>query len=222
MKSSWKWLLVLLLWIFLWFLFCHVLTFRLYSCPWSRSKFRSESRGSRAEVQRLASVRGASLRPLGKGQQDWRSRSDLRSRYQRYHKSRSLEILQGLWNGNLSVQMLSPRLQKVLQVQLNSNRYQVPHRMSGGAYRSGPQLYCELKTRTRVQTVDGTEEPFSSLNWKQLVPPQPLQQLHTFQSCAVVTSAGSILNSSLGEEIGKSVGVRGQGQGAGSGSGGRA
>ncbi|KAI3366220.1 hypothetical protein L3Q82_010051 [Scortum barcoo] len=96
--------------------------------------------------------------------------------------------------------MLSPRLQKVLKVQLSSNRHQVVYRGPRGGRRSGVQLYCELKRRTRIQTVDGTEEPFSSLGWARLVPPLPLQESQ-YQSCAVVMSAGAVLNSSLGWEI---------------------
>lgn len=60
--------------------------------------------------------------------------------------------------------------------------------------------------------MDGTEEPFSNLGWAQLVPSVPLQELRTspYQRCAVVTSAGAVLNSVLGREIGES-GTKGAG-----------
>uniref|UniRef100_A0A3B4TG43 Beta-galactoside alpha-2,6-sialyltransferase 1 n=1 Tax=Seriola dumerili TaxID=41447 RepID=A0A3B4TG43_SERDU len=116
---------------------------------------------------------------------------------------RSLEILQRLWTGNLTAGMLSPRLQKVLKIQLSSNKHQVVYRGPRGARRSTLQLYCDLKQRTRIRTLDGTEEPFSGLGWDRLVPSLTLEELRRsqYQSCAVVTSAGALLNSSLGVEI---------------------
>ncbi|XP_029282577.1 beta-galactoside alpha-2,6-sialyltransferase 2-like [Cottoperca gobio] len=112
-------------------------------------------------------------------------------------------MLQRLWSGSLTAEMLSPRLQKVLKLQRSSNRHRVVQRGPRGRRRSGSQLYCELKRRTRIRTVDGTQEPFSALGWARLVPSLPLQELRTsqYQSCAVVTSAGAVLNSSLGREI---------------------
>ncbi|KAI3366243.1 hypothetical protein L3Q82_010066 [Scortum barcoo] len=192
-------LLVLLIWLFLFLsLFCYFLDLRSLT----RSRSAAESRLTRTETRRLASVQGGSLRSAGVSDRDWRRRwrTDYRSRSEEYSKSRSLEILQRLWTGNVTVGMLSPRLQKVLKVQLSSNRHQVVYRGPRGGRRSGVQLYCELKRRTRIQTVDGTEEPFSSLGWARLVPPLPLQESQ-YQSCAVVMSAGAVLNSSLGWEI---------------------
>ncbi|XP_036946438.1 beta-galactoside alpha-2,6-sialyltransferase 2-like [Acanthopagrus latus] len=187
MKPYRKWLLVLLLaWLLLFLsLLCHFLDLRSSRLPWSGL--------SRTETHHLAS-----------SEKDWRSRrTDFRSRSEDYYRSRSLEILQRLWTGNLTVEMLSPRLQKVLKVQLSSNRHQVTYQGPRRDCRSGLQLYCELKRRTRIRTVDGTQEPFSGLGWARLVPSLPLQQIRAsrYQSCAVVTSAGAILNSSLGREI---------------------
>lgn len=207
MKPYRKWLLLVpLAWLLLFLsLLCHFLDLRSPSLPQSRSA--AESALTRTETRRLASVQGGSLIPAGVSGTDWRrKRTDYRSRSKAYYRSRSLEILQRLWTGNLTAGMLSPRLQKVLKAQLSSNRHQVVYRGPGGSRKSGLQLYCELKRRTRIRTVDGTEEPFSSLGWARLVPSVPLQEHRTsqYQSCAVVTSAGGILNSSLGREIGES------------------
>ncbi|XP_041822013.1 beta-galactoside alpha-2,6-sialyltransferase 2-like [Chelmon rostratus] len=210
MKPYRKWLLVVLLtWLLLILsLLCHFLDLRFSAFPLSRSA--ADSGPTRTETRRLASVQGGSMRPAGVSEEDWRRRSryrsrskDYRSRSKDYYRSRSLEILQRLWSGNMTVGMLSPRLQKVLKVQLSSNRHQVMYQRPRGARRSGLQLYCELKRRTRIRTVDGTEEPFFSLGWAKLVPSLSLQDLRAshYQSCAVVTSAGAILNSSLGREI---------------------
>ncbi|XP_045907094.1 beta-galactoside alpha-2,6-sialyltransferase 2-like isoform X2 [Micropterus dolomieu] len=209
MKLYRKWLLVVLLvWLFLFLsLLFHVLDLR--SSLLLRSRSAAESRLTRTEIG-LASVNGGtrigrwSRKPAGVSEKNWkRRRTDYRSRSKDYYRSSSIKILQRLWAGNLTAGMLSPHLQKIRMIQLSSNRHQVVYRGPKGGRKSSLQLYCELKRRTRIRTVDGTEEPFSSLGWERLVPSLPLQELRTsqYQTCAVVTSAGAILNSSLGREI---------------------
>lgn len=119
--------------------------------------------------------------------------------------SRSKAVVQRLWKGNVSTGMLSPQLQEALRGYLNSNKHHVAYRGLRRAQQSGREVLCELKRQARLRTLDGTEEPFASLGWDKLVPSQPLEQLQgsEFKTCAVVTSAGAILNSSLGEEIGE-------------------
>ncbi|XP_042368968.1 beta-galactoside alpha-2,6-sialyltransferase 2-like, partial [Plectropomus leopardus] len=215
MKPNRKWLLLFLLaWLLLFLsLLCHFLDLKSSSLPQSRSA--AESGPTRTETCRLASHHGGvrTRKPAGDLEGDWRRRrrtdhrsrseDDYRSRSRDYYRARSLELLQGLWSGNLTAGMLSPRLQKVLKVQLSSNRHQVVPRGPRGVRRSGLPLYCDLKKRIRVRTVDGTEEPFSSLGWDRLVPSVPLQEVGKgqYEHCAVVTSAGAMLNSSLGREI---------------------
>uniref|UniRef100_A0A8C4DJJ9 Beta-galactoside alpha-2,6-sialyltransferase 2 n=1 Tax=Dicentrarchus labrax TaxID=13489 RepID=A0A8C4DJJ9_DICLA len=205
MKPYRKWLLVILLvWLLLFLsLLCHFLDLRSTQLPRSRSALQSGL--TRTETRRLASVHQGPPRGVaGVSETDWRrKRTNYRSRSKDYYRSRSLEILQRLWTGTLTVGMLSPRLQKVLKVQLNSNRHQVTYRGPREGRRSSLQLYCELKRRTRIQTLDGTEEPFSGLGWARLVPSLPLQELRMsqYRRCAVVASAGAVLRSSLGTEI---------------------
>lgn len=204
--------MVLLAWVLLFMsLLCQILDLRSTTVPRSRSA--AESGLTWTETRRLASVvqggsrtPGWSLRPAGLSEGDWRRRRiDLRSRSRDYYRRRSLEVLHRLWTGNLTVGMLSPRLQKALKVQLSSNKHQVVYRGPKGVRRSGLQLYCDLKRKTRIRTLDGTEEPFFGLGWDRLVPSLTLPELRRsqYQSCAVVTSAGAVLNSSLGTEIGK-------------------
>ncbi|XP_071766684.1 beta-galactoside alpha-2,6-sialyltransferase 2-like [Centroberyx gerrardi] len=120
-----------------------------------------------------------------------------------YYGSRSKAVLQRLWRGNMSAGMLSPRLQKALKVYLNSNKHHVTYKGRRRGWQSGQEVQCELKRQARLRTLDGTEEPFASLGWDKLVPSRPLDRLQgsEYQTCAVVTSAGAILNSSLGQEI---------------------
>nr|XP_046238823.1 beta-galactoside alpha-2,6-sialyltransferase 2b [Scatophagus argus] len=204
MKPYRKWLLaVLLAWLLLFLsLLYHFLDLRSSLLHRSRSAANSGLTGTK--IRFLDSVQVGPTGPAGVSEKDWRRRRiDFRSRSQDYYRSRSLEILQRLWTGNLTVGMLSPRLQKVLKIQLTSNKHQVVYQRSRGSRRSGTQLYCEMRWRTRIRTVDGTEKPFSDLGWARLVPSLPLQELQTsqYQSCAVVMSAGAMLNSSLGREI---------------------
>lgn len=129
----------------------------------------------------------------------------------RLYSSMSRAFLHRLWKGTVSSKMLNPRLQKAMKDYLAANKHGVRFRGQRAGRRSRAALLCELRRQVRLRTLDGTEPPFSALGWRALVPPVPLGQLHPkgLRSCAVVMSAGAILNSSLGEEIGGCYGVRG-------------
>uniref|UniRef100_A0A665U3U8 Beta-galactoside alpha-2,6-sialyltransferase 1 n=1 Tax=Echeneis naucrates TaxID=173247 RepID=A0A665U3U8_ECHNA len=193
MKSWRKWtLVVLLVWLLLFLLLLgHILDPRSPSVPQTRSSdsglIRTEARHLTSVIQRGNRTPSWSLSPAGLSE-DWRKmKTDFWFRSWDYYRKQSLELLQGLWSGNLS------------------NKHRVDSRGPTGAHRSSPQLYCDLKWRTTIRTLDGTEKPFSSLGWDRLVPSLSLQELQTshYESCAVVTSAGALLNSSLRLEIGK-------------------
>ncbi|XP_037001256.2 beta-galactoside alpha-2,6-sialyltransferase 2 [Artibeus jamaicensis] len=121
----------------------------------------------------------------------------------RLYSSMSRTFLHQLWKGNISSKMLNPRLQKAMRDYMTTNKHGVRFRRRRATGRSRGALLCSLQRRVRVRTLDGTEPPFSALGWRGLVPAVPLNQLHPhgLRSCAVVMSAGAILNSSLGEEI---------------------
>lgn len=122
-----------------------------------------------------------------------------------YYVPKSKSVVHSLWKGSLSVGMLSPRLQKAVKDYLNNNKHGVSYRGHRKAQQSGQQVLCELKKRQKVRTLDGAEMPFSNLGWQKIVPALPLSQLYGpgFQTCAVVTSAGAMLHSGLGKEIGE-------------------
>ncbi|CDQ74433.1 unnamed protein product [Oncorhynchus mykiss] len=132
------------------------------------------------------------------------SRAEQRGR-DGYYLSQSKVVVQQLRRGIASAGMLAPHLQKSMRDYLNLNRHHVAYRGRRRGRQSGREVLCELKEQARLRTLDGTEQPFSGLAWDRLVPPRPLEQLwgqgSKFKSCAVVTSAGAILNSSLGREI---------------------
>ncbi|KAM7407206.1 hypothetical protein PAMA_003100 [Pampus argenteus] len=124
-----------------------------------------------------------------------------------YYFSKSASVVQRLWRGRVSAGMLSPRLQRAMKDYVSANKHHVSYKGHRRAAQSAKELLCQMKALARLRTVDGSEQPFSSLGWARLVPPVPLDQLYrqqdqsSFKTCAVVTSAGAILRSGLGKEI---------------------
>ncbi|XP_035030546.1 beta-galactoside alpha-2,6-sialyltransferase 2 [Hippoglossus stenolepis] len=124
-----------------------------------------------------------------------------------YYFSKSASVVQRLWRGRVSSGMLSPRLQRAMKDYVSANKHHVSYKGHRMAAQSAKELLCQMKAQARLRTVDGSEQPFSSLGWARLVPSLPLEQLYkqqeqsSFKTCAVVTSAGAILRSGLGKEI---------------------
>lgn len=122
-----------------------------------------------------------------------------------FNYSKSKSVVQRLWQGSASLDMLSPRLQKAIKDYMSNNKHGVSYKGRRKAQTSRTYLLCEMKKKAKVKTLDGKELPFSSLGWQKIVPALPLERLYGtgFSSCAVVTSAGAILHSGLGKEIGE-------------------
>lgn len=123
-----------------------------------------------------------------------------------FSSTMSKSFLQKLWKGNVSSKMLTPRLQKARREYLRANKLGVSFSGKQNSRKlSAQELLCILKKRAHVRMLDGKEAPFSNLGWEKYFPQIPLNKLYPkgFSTCAVVSSAGAILNSSLGAEIGK-------------------
>ncbi|KAM4561141.1 beta-galactoside alpha-2,6-sialyltransferase 2 isoform 1-T2 [Fundulus diaphanus] len=124
-----------------------------------------------------------------------------------YSFSKSASVVQRLWKGRVSAHMLSPRLQRAMKDYMSANKHHVSYTGHRKSSQCAKELLCQMKAQAQLKTVDGLEEPFSSLGWADFVPSRPLAQLNRqresggFKSCAVVTSAGAILRSGLGKEI---------------------
>lgn len=88
------------------------------------------------------------------------------------------------------------------------NKYGVEYSSPGGVSSrpklSGPKLLCQLKEKVEVTTLTPDLPPFSSLPWANQLPAKQLtSELGPYDSCAVVSSAGSLRYSGLGKEIGE-------------------
>lgn len=90
---------------------------------------------------------------------------------------------------------------KVFNSGLDSqNTYDVKYEGGHGRTRTRQEVLCALK-RVGVRTVTTKDEPFKSLGYR--IPGGALRAAQAFNTCAVVTSAGALLGSRLGEFIGK-------------------
>ncbi len=114
--------------------------------------------------------------------------------------SNDWSVVRGLWKGQVSSKMLSHRLQRALRDYVHSNKHKVFFKGQRKANKSREEMLCQMKRQAQLRTLDGSEQPFAHLDFKSLASSK-LQQIYT--TCAVVTSAGAILNSSLGREIGE-------------------
>lgn len=177
---------------------------------------------SQSDVQRivkLISAEGENQKVYAV-QNNWLPQRKIKKRHARHRRSQIFEksdewdgiyssmsksFLFRLWKGDVSSKMLNPRLQKAMKDYLNTNKHGVRFKGKRNSRLTSEQLFCELKARVNIRTIDGKEAPFSMLGWEKHVPQTSLNKLypHGFGSCAVVMSAGAILNSSLGNEIGR-------------------
>lgn len=112
-----------------------------------------------------------------------------------------------VWQTALSSQVLGPRLQQVFQNYRAMNKYRVPPgagQPQGRSQPAGAELLCQLKHRVAVSTLLGDDGPFVAPAWREVLPRRNLaEDIGPLERCAVVSSAGSMLGSGLGKEIGE-------------------
>lgn len=90
---------------------------------------------------------------------------------------------------------------KVFRSGLDSqNIYDVKYEGGNNKDASKQDLMCALKN-VKMSLVTAEDEPFKRQGFH--IPKSPLREGHVYDSCAVVTSAGTLLGSRLGEFIGK-------------------
>ncbi|KFP24452.1 Beta-galactoside alpha-2,6-sialyltransferase 1, partial [Colius striatus] len=108
-----------------------------------------------------------------------------------------------VWDKDSSSRNLIPRLQKVRKNYLSMNKYNVTYTGKRNAAKVSPEkLLCQLRDRVNVIMIQGSDHPFNSPKWQQYLPGKSLNEtVGRLGRCAVVSSAGSLKSSHLGQEI---------------------
>lgn len=108
-----------------------------------------------------------------------------------------------VWDKDSSSRNLIPRLQKVRKNYLAMNKYNVTYNGKRNAKLSPEQLLCQLRDRVNVTMIQRSDGPFGTSEWLQYLPGKSLSEaVGHLGRCAVVSSAGSLKSSRLGQEIG--------------------
>lgn len=112
-----------------------------------------------------------------------------------------------VWNKDSSSKNLIPRLQKIRKNYLNMNKYKVSYKGPGpGVKFSAEALRCHLRDHVNVSMVESTDFPFNTSEWEGFLPTENIRtKAGPWGKCAVVSSAGSLKSSQLGQEIGRMV-----------------
>ncbi|NXD25102.1 SIAT1 sialyltransferase, partial [Spelaeornis formosus] len=107
-----------------------------------------------------------------------------------------------VWDKDSSSRNLIPRLQKVRKNYLAMNKYNVTYNGKRNAKLSPEKLLCQLRDRVNVTMIQRSDGPFGTSEWQQYLPGKSLSEtVGQLGRCAVVSSAGSLKSSRLGQEI---------------------
>ncbi|NXK92079.1 SIAT1 sialyltransferase, partial [Formicarius rufipectus] len=108
-----------------------------------------------------------------------------------------------VWDKDSSSRNLIPRLQKVRKNYLAMNKYNVTYNGKRNTAKLSPEkLLCQLRDRVNVTMIQGLDGPFGTSEWQQYLPGKSLSEtVGNLGRCAVVSSAGSLKSSRLGQEI---------------------
>ncbi|NXV03056.1 SIAT1 sialyltransferase, partial [Cettia cetti] len=107
-----------------------------------------------------------------------------------------------VWDKDSSSRNLIPRLQKVRKNYLAMNKYNVTYNGKRNAKLSPEKLLCQLRARVNVTMIQRSDGPFGASEWQQYLPGKSLSEaVGHLGRCAVVSSAGSLKSSRLGQEI---------------------
>ncbi|NXM53215.1 SIAT1 sialyltransferase, partial [Illadopsis cleaveri] len=107
-----------------------------------------------------------------------------------------------VWDKDSSSRNLIPRLQKVRKNYLAMNKYNVTYNGKRNAKLSPEKLLCQLQDRVNVTMIQRSDGPFGTSEWQQYLPGTSLNEtVGHLGRCAVVSSAGSLKSSRLGQEI---------------------
>ncbi|KAH0623989.1 hypothetical protein JD844_007232 [Phrynosoma platyrhinos] len=115
-------------------------------------------------------------------------------------KPKELPSYLKVWNKDSSSQSLHPRLQRARKNYLQINKYRVKYSGPKNANKRRPEeLLCQLRKRLNFGMITAADKPFSTSELKPYLPKENISM--ELGRCAVVSSAGSMKSSYLGEEI---------------------
>ncbi|XP_042315165.1 beta-galactoside alpha-2,6-sialyltransferase 1 isoform X2 [Sceloporus undulatus] len=115
-------------------------------------------------------------------------------------KPKKLPSYLKVWNKDSSSQSLHPRLQKARKTYLQINKYNVKYFGPKNTNKRKPkELLCQLRKRLNFGMITAADKPFSTSEWEPYLPKENINM--ELGRCAVVSSAGSMKSSHLGEEI---------------------
>ncbi|NXI25428.1 SIAT1 sialyltransferase, partial [Sterrhoptilus dennistouni] len=107
-----------------------------------------------------------------------------------------------VWDKDSSSRNLVPWLQKVRKNYMAMNKYNVTYNGKKHAKLSPEKLLCQLRDRVNVTMIQRSDGPFGTSEWQQYLPETSFSEtVGQLGHCAVVSSAGSLKSSHLGQEI---------------------
>ncbi|KAJ6669243.1 hypothetical protein lerEdw1_008052 [Lerista edwardsae] len=108
-----------------------------------------------------------------------------------------------VWDKNSTSKNLTPRLQKVRKNYLSMNKYRVHYTGPKSTIKLSPEeVLCQFRKRLNFQMISNSDGPFSTAAWQGFLPVSNIStEVGRLGRCAVVSSAGSMKSSRLGQEI---------------------
>ncbi|XP_007934182.1 beta-galactoside alpha-2,6-sialyltransferase 1 [Orycteropus afer afer] len=187
-----------------------VLAFFLFAiiCVWKERKKGSYYDSLKLETEEFQVVTGVEKLAVRSSPQSSVNAQDLRKNNQALSSTRgSAKAKQEpsfqVWNKDSSSKNLPSRLQNIRKNYLNMNKYKVSYKGPGpGVKFSAEALRCHLRDHVNVSMVDSTDFPFNTSEWEGYLPKETIKtKAGPWGKCAVVSSAGSLKSSQLGQEI---------------------
>ncbi|XP_006884171.1 PREDICTED: beta-galactoside alpha-2,6-sialyltransferase 1 [Elephantulus edwardii] len=185
-----------------------VLAFFLFAiiCVWKERRKGSYYEDIKLETEEFQVVTSGERLAKGSGSQSSVSTQDKNSQTvgsARSSAKAKVEASFQVWNKDSSSKNLPSRLQSIRRNYLNMNKYKVSYKGPGpGVKMSAEALRCHLRDRVNVSMVEPTDFPFNTSEWEGFLPKENFRtKAGPWGRCAVVSSAGSLKSSQLGQEI---------------------
>ncbi|XP_008851295.1 beta-galactoside alpha-2,6-sialyltransferase 1 isoform X2 [Nannospalax galili] len=189
---------------------CCVLAFLLFAviCVWKERKKGSYYDSLKFQAKEFQLLKSLGKMTMGSGSQassdtqDPQEGSQILSNPRVTAKVKPQSSFQ-VWDKDSSSKNLIPRLQKIWKNYLNMNKYKVSYKGPGpGVKFSAEALRCHLRDHVNVSMVEATDFPFNTSEWEGYLPKENIRtKAGPWHRCAVVSSAGSLKSSQLGQEI---------------------